>query len=122
MKRLRQREREFYENDERDLACRAFPDQHISTVYLTGTPLTAEADSEIVAWGDNRIGQAAVPSGLTNVVAIAAGESGLALTAGGQVVEWGAHYNPFTGIGEPMPVEQRGGDCGGGKSESGSHC
>jgi hypothetical protein len=44
----------------------------------------------VVAWGLNDYGQAAVPSGLSNVVAIAAGGShSLALTAEGQVVAWG---------------------------------
>lgn len=46
------------------------------------------------AWGDNRFGQTNVPSGLTDVVAIAAGNGGksahaLALRADGTVIGWG---------------------------------
>lgn len=49
-------------------------------------------DSTVVAWGDNRTGQATVPSDLRNVVAIAAGEwHNLALKADGTVIAWG--YN-----------------------------
>ena len=46
----------------------------------------------VVAWGDNRTGQATVPEGLNNVVAIASGEwHNIALKADGTVVGWG--YN-----------------------------
>jgi alpha-tubulin suppressor-like RCC1 family protein len=46
--------------------------------------------SPVVGWGNNESGQATVPSGLSNVVAIAAGNShSLALTAEGRVVAWG---------------------------------
>ena len=44
----------------------------------------------MVAWGRNDGGQTDVPSGLSNVVAIAAGGyHSLALTAEGRVVAWG---------------------------------
>ena len=44
----------------------------------------------MVAWGDNRYGQTNVPSGLTNVVAIASGGyHSLALKGDGTVVVWG---------------------------------
>jgi alpha-tubulin suppressor-like RCC1 family protein len=47
--------------------------------------------SRIVAWGNNYNGQTNVPSGLTNVVAVAAGSSHfLALNADGTVIGWGA--------------------------------
>ena len=47
----------------------------------------------VIAWGDNRIGQTSVPSGLSNVVAISAGEwHSLALKADGTVVAWGADH------------------------------
>lgn len=47
----------------------------------------------VVGWGDNRIGQVNVPPGLTNVVAISAGEwHSLALKADGTVVAWGADH------------------------------
>jgi hypothetical protein len=49
-------------------------------------------DGTVIAWGDNRTGQGTVPSGLSDVVAIAAGEwHNLALKADGTVVAWG--YN-----------------------------
>ena len=59
----------------------------LSQLILT----TACAASEVTAWGWNDYGQTDVPSGLTNVVAIAGGaEHSLALTAEGRVVAWGA--------------------------------
>ncbi len=46
----------------------------------------------VVAWGDNRVGQATVPSGLGDVVAIASGEwHNLVLKADGTLFAWG--YN-----------------------------
>ena len=48
------------------------------------------ADGTVVGWGNNASGQTNVPTGLTNVVAIAAnGDSSLALKANGTVVTWG---------------------------------
>ena len=50
----------------------------------------ADGRRPVVAWGDNGYGQTDVPGGLSNVVAIAAGEyHSLALTAEGTVVAWG---------------------------------
>jgi hypothetical protein len=44
----------------------------------------------VVAWGDTSGGQTAVPAGLTNVIAVAAGQDhSLALRADGIVVAWG---------------------------------
>jgi hypothetical protein len=44
----------------------------------------------VVVWGDNTFGQTNVPSGLSNVVAIAAGDfHTLALLSNGTVVGWG---------------------------------
>src|SRR5688572_22173129 len=46
----------------------------------------------VIAWGDNRHGQTDVPSGLSNVLAIAAGEwHNLALKTDGTVIAWGAN-------------------------------
>jgi len=47
----------------------------------------------VIAWGDNRIGQSSVPQGLTNVVAISAGEwHSVALKADGTVATWGLYH------------------------------
>ncbi|MEI8194646.1 MAG: hypothetical protein WCI73_01925 [Phycisphaerae bacterium] len=51
---------------------------------------TPYVDTQVVAWGDNTYGQANVPVGLNNVVAVAAGVlHSLALRADGTVVAWG---------------------------------
>jgi len=64
------------------------------TVIVASSPLTGHAASEVVAWG---IWSATnVPSGLSNVVAIAAGGHSLALTAEGRVVGWGTYFNSST--------------------------
>ena len=48
------------------------------------------AGNYVVAWGDNTDGETNVPPGLTNVLAIAAGdEHSLALRADGTVIAWG---------------------------------
>ncbi|MFJ2349986.1 Ig-like domain repeat protein [Streptomyces antimycoticus] len=52
----------------------------------TGPPVTGT----VVAWGDDTYGQTAVPSGLTDVVAVAAGQfHTLALQPDGTVTAWG---------------------------------
>jgi alpha-tubulin suppressor-like RCC1 family protein len=66
----------------------------IITVAVAGTPLAGHAAPEVVAWGYNTYGQTNMPSGLSNVVAIAAGDLfSLALTSEGRVVGWGAGTN-----------------------------
>jgi hypothetical protein len=53
--------------------------------------LALKSDGTVVAWGNNANGQSTVPTGLTNVVAIAAGGFvSLALKADGTVVAWGS--------------------------------
>lgn len=53
--------------------------------------------TEIVAWGSNGSGQATVPAGLSNAVAVAVGDNhSLALLANGSVVAWGASGTPET--------------------------
>jgi trimeric autotransporter adhesin len=47
-------------------------------------------DGKVFAWGDNTYGQTNVPSGLSNVVAVAAGVAhSLALLTNGTLVAWG---------------------------------
>ena len=54
----------------------------------SGNQMTSSGS--IVAWGDDSSGQIDVPTGLTNVTAIAAGWShSLALNGNGTVVAWG---------------------------------
>jgi alpha-tubulin suppressor-like RCC1 family protein len=61
-----------------------------SNRYGLGTGSFTLRVSPVVGWGNNESGQATVPSGLSNVVAIAAGNShSLALTSEGRVVAWG---------------------------------
>jgi alpha-tubulin suppressor-like RCC1 family protein len=69
----------------------------ILEIFLIGMALLGFAtrgwaqQGTVIAWGDNRHGQTNVPSGLGNVVAIAAGEwHTLALKADGTVIAWGA--------------------------------
>ncbi len=53
----------------------------------------------LVAWGENSRGQATVPPGLTNVVAVAAGRvHALALTGDGRVVAWGNNLYGQTNV------------------------
>ncbi len=55
--------------------------------------------TEVVAWGANSSGQATVPGGLNNVVALAAGSAhSLALLADGTVVAWGDNSHGQTDI------------------------
>jgi alpha-tubulin suppressor-like RCC1 family protein len=70
----------------------------VITVTVAGTPLAGHAAPEVAAWGAGtnntgawpNFGQSQVPSGLSNVVAVAGGDShSLALTAEGHVVGWG---------------------------------
>jgi alpha-tubulin suppressor-like RCC1 family protein len=75
-----------------------------------GHSLALTAEGRVVAWGAKGSGQTSVPSGLSNVVAIAAGGyRSLALTAEGQVVAWGvdmtASMNPWGFLDySPSPV------------------
>ena len=55
--------------------------------------LALQAESTVMGWGDNDSGQATIPSGLSNVVALAAGaEHSLALCQDGTVAAWGDSY------------------------------
>ncbi|MCI0674091.1 MAG: hypothetical protein L0Y64_26895, partial [Myxococcaceae bacterium] len=78
---------------------------HATTRVVLARPLSArhahslalKADGTVVAWGLNFQGQATVPPGLSDVVAIAAGHGhSLALKADGTVVSWGNNSDgPF---------------------------
>ena len=71
------------------LVCRLFWAFALGLFWTGGV---CRAANEVVGWGDNSYGETNVPTGLSNVVAIAAGAShSLALTAEGRVVGWG--YN-----------------------------
>ena len=65
----------------------------VTALYASEAPITAPqrvAPSTVVAWGANNYGQATVPAGLTNAVAITSGtEHSLALRSDGTVVAWG---------------------------------
>ena len=71
-----------------------------SNRYGLGTGSLTLRVSPVVAWGDNEVGQTIVPSGLSNVVAIAAGtDHNLALTDEGRVVAWGSrNYQGQTNV------------------------
>lgn len=62
----------------------------------------------VVAWGTNQNGVLNVPTDLTNAVAVAASEHGLALTDDGRVVAWGANdfgqANVPAGLGKAVAV------------------
>lgn len=48
-------------------------------------------DGTVAAWGENKLGQTNVPTGLSGVVAIAAGKyHSVALKQDGTVIAWGA--------------------------------
>jgi alpha-tubulin suppressor-like RCC1 family protein len=61
-------------------------------IALLGFPARGwTQDGPVIAWGDSRFGQTNVPSGLSNVVDIRAGEwHNLALKADGTLIAWGA--------------------------------
>ena len=64
------------------------------------TPVAAAAPTQVVvAWGWNNFGQANVPTGLSGVIAIAAGGShSLALKSNGTVVAWGNNSDGETTV------------------------
>jgi len=66
---------------------------------LLATASVGHAASNVVGWGNNSDGQRTIASGLSDVVAIAAGDSfSLALTAEGRVVGWGLNTSGQTTI------------------------
>jgi alpha-tubulin suppressor-like RCC1 family protein len=62
----------------------------LALVMLAGAPAAVPAASAILAWGNNSYLQCVVPGGLTNAVAVAAGEkNSVALLSDGTVCCWG---------------------------------
>ena len=62
----------------------------VSLLSLLGAPFASQAGGTVVGWGG---GTAAIPVGLTNVVAIAAGYAhGLALNPDTTVTAWGTYW------------------------------
>lgn len=58
--------------------------------YSHGHTLALRADGQVLAWGNNHYGETFVPNGLSNVVAIAAGDGhSMALDGQGKVFTWG---------------------------------
>ena len=65
----------------------------VTAVSASGHSLALRGDGTIVAWGVNDQGQANVPAGLTDVIAVSAGEKhSLALKADGTVIAWGYNF------------------------------
>ena len=63
---------------------------------ITSYSLALKDDGTVVAWGNDDYGQTDVPRGLSNVVAIAAGNShSLALIEDGSVAAWGGHNTDY---------------------------
>jgi len=85
---------------------------------LLGIPLflttsVASGSEELVTWGANTYGQGTVPDGLSNVVAVVAGDShNLALRADGTVVAWGDNVfgqtNVPAGLSNAVSVASKG--------------
>jgi alpha-tubulin suppressor-like RCC1 family protein len=71
--------------------------------------VAARGDGTVVAWGDNTGGQTNVPPGLSNVVAVAAGQGGsgghsLALRSDGTLARWGSSANPPVAVGDAVAI------------------
>ncbi|MGD0650215.1 MAG: fibronectin type III domain-containing protein [Verrucomicrobiia bacterium] len=82
-------------------------DSDFSNVASAGT--LARCPTSVVGWGDNSYGQTTPPSGVSNVMAIAAGAwHGLALKSDGTVVGWGLNNygqtNPPAGLAEVVAI------------------
>ena len=78
-----------------------------ATLGLILTACFGHAAGNVVGWGDNSDGQATVPSGLSNAVAIAAGTwHSLALTSESLVVGWGYNRPPtsLSGLSKVMAI------------------
>src|SRR5256885_11449783 len=62
------------------------------------TTLTLETKT-VIGWGYNGYNQTTIPSGLNNVIALAAGDNhSLALKSDGTVVGWGYNYDHETDV------------------------
>jgi alpha-tubulin suppressor-like RCC1 family protein len=94
-----------------DYQCRVVASNSIGVVY--GAPMLFTTGRKVAGWGFNFSGQMNVPSGLTNVVAVAGGGiHNLALKADGAVVAWGNNFYGQTNVpaGLTSAVAVAGGD------------
>jgi alpha-tubulin suppressor-like RCC1 family protein len=74
--------------------------------------LALQGNGHVVGWGENRERQTAIPTSLTNVIAIAAGaRQGLALRADGTIASWGEGNPPPGGLTNIVAIAA-GGDSG----------
>jgi len=66
---------------------------------LLSPTASAAATGAVTAWGSNSNGQTVVPPGVTNAVAVAAGDShSLAILADGTVAAWGGNSAALTNV------------------------
>ncbi len=78
-----------------NMLAQAVPPDLTNAVAMSASShvLALRSDSTVTAWGLNDYGQATLPAGLSNVVAVSAGSRhSLALKADGQVIAWGYDF------------------------------
>jgi len=79
------------------LTCRQISVGEINGV--TNHILSIKTDGTVAAWGFDGFGECDVPSGLRNVISVAAGDShSLAVNTSGQIIAWGSNSSGQTTI------------------------
>jgi len=69
---------------------RSFISPAFLLAVLSSSPFCRALASQVIAWGDNSLGQTNVPPGLTNVIAVSgSGLHNLGLRSDGTVIGWG---------------------------------